>query len=367
MEPRNVGSEDTGLRVHDRPVLCDQAERNKRTGAWVEVVNLMYPHWYGVDTQDQKTVSNNVKTEQPVQDHCKKRMLEDKQSALSPKAKKCPYYKELQFLLKTPELRQIKGNISPTSNGNIESQEETEAESDTYQSYASDSQPVEGDTSSAASSEESIPDHQQSMALIDSRPAAHGDSAIHTHGLRRADRQRETIQTMAEEALALIRRLNSRDQWDYFCAAIAEGIRKLPHDRQTPCATVIFGVLDIFTRAQCPLNLSDFLRTIYDAAQGHPPVSPYDLRVRNSSQQTNSHPTSSYPMCSAPAPHSTSSFEHPSNFISSVHFPLSTDSSAQYNFLGNLASPSNAVGYTTATTTYPNQSHQSPPQFHTFH
>ncbi|CAJ0938597.1 unnamed protein product [Ranitomeya imitator] len=71
--------------VHDqRSVLCDQAERNKRTGAWVEAVNLMHPHWDGADTQDQKTVLKNVKTEQPVQDRCKKRKLEDKQSALSP-------------------------------------------------------------------------------------------------------------------------------------------------------------------------------------------------------------------------------------------------------------------------------------------
>ncbi|XP_069604644.1 uncharacterized protein [Ranitomeya imitator] len=129
MEQCAAAGEDAGLRgsaltVHDqRSVLCDQAERNKRTGAWVEAVNLMHPHWDGADTQDQKTVLKNVKTEQPVQDRCKKRKLEDKQSALSPKAKKCPYYKELQFLLKTPELRQIQGNISPTSN---ENQEETQ-------------------------------------------------------------------------------------------------------------------------------------------------------------------------------------------------------------------------------------------------
>ncbi|XP_077139594.1 uncharacterized protein LOC143804906 isoform X2 [Ranitomeya variabilis] len=198
MEPCAAGSEDAGLRVHDqRSVLCYQAERNKRTGAWVEAVNLMHPHWDGADTQDHKTVLNDVKTEQPVHDRCKKRTLEDKQSALSPKAKKCPYYKELQFLLKTPELRQIQGNISPTSN---ENQQETQTESDTYQSYASDSQPEEDrGTSSAASSEESIPSQLQSVSLTDSRPADHDRSAIHTHGLRRADHQRETVQTVAEE------------------------------------------------------------------------------------------------------------------------------------------------------------------------
>ncbi|XP_073495830.1 uncharacterized protein [Phyllobates terribilis] len=353
MEPTADRTEDTALGVHDRPVLRDHADqlysdRYKRTGAWVEVVNLMYPDWDGAAPQDQKSTLKDVKTQQSVQDCSKKRMLEEKRSGRSPKAKKCPYFKELQFLLKTPELRRIQGNISPTNEEDIESQEESQSDGATDQSGSSTLQPDEdGATSSLTPSEASIP--QQSGGHTVSRPAARSHSATRTPGSQRGDRQRVVV----EEALSLIKRINSRDQWDHIGAAVAEGFRGLPHDRQMHCASVVFAVIDLFSSLNCTLTSADVIMAMRNAAQSHPPASPYDPRIRNSTQQTYSHPATSYPRCPAPSLPSSSSLEHPSNFLSSLHFPLPAASSSHQSVLGNLTSPSDSGISTAATTKYP--------------
>ncbi|XP_069599245.1 uncharacterized protein [Ranitomeya imitator] len=370
------------LLVHNSPILwdptCDDySNRVKRDDAWDKVVAELYPECLGMVPERKKEILKDIRTRwRSVRDRFKKNVQEQERSGSAPKVKKCPHYDNLQFLLSIRELQETKGNHVEDSQGQGSMTEEST-------SIISSCKDIKGPASSV------------SQAAVDCTPNIFSQTqdrrgsnvrAIRRQAVRRCQQRTKTLRQTAEatavtqKAMQFLHRMDSNDNWDYFCASIADGFRKVPAENQWACASVMCTVVNLFQKYRHTINSCEIATGIKEIAERQ-----LQSQINSGQQQTNfNYPdpnltaftaphASSFPAphsSSFPAPHASSlpgphfsfpathSSSTPNSFLqtstlSSLHSPLSTASSSQPDFVPNISSPSDSATSVTPTDNLP--------------
>ncbi|XP_077110045.1 uncharacterized protein LOC143766334 isoform X2 [Ranitomeya variabilis] len=322
------------LLVRNRPILWDPScdhyhNRFKRDNAWDKVVNKLYPECLGMLPERKNKILKDVRTRwRSVRDRFKKNVHDQERSGSSPKPKKCPYYDDLQFLLNTRELRITEGNI-PTPECEIEKGQDQGSRAKDSNTIISSCKDTEDQAATVRQT--SMDCTQNVLSRSQGRPASKVSQVTRRQAIRRRQQVKENIRQNAEpaadtqKAMCFLHCMDSNDNWDYFCASIASGFRKVPPENQWSCASVVCGVVHVFQKYRHSIDSCEIVTGIKEIAERQ-------LTSQNTSslQQPS---TLNYPAPHAPsfpAPHSlsfpaphTSSFPAPQ----SSSFPAPQSSS----------------------------------------
>ncbi|XP_066448385.1 uncharacterized protein [Eleutherodactylus coqui] len=250
--------------VESRPEIWDPAEtgysdRDLKADAWLSVCTGMYPDWDSGTAALHSEILKDVKNRWwSVRDRYKKHEKDCEKSGMSPSQKKCPYQEQLRFLRTSRVLRASSGNIgaapptdttaSPDKDGpgqepcDDESREGTPALEDSQRST-----PDLNPTSVSPEVGEQIVSCGNTTA-----PASRAcvsrvvTSARASRSVAAGPRRKNSKADATQEALSLLRRSETADQWDTMGTAIASRLRELSSERQWTIPPVLYTVLEIF-------------------------------------------------------------------------------------------------------------------------
>ncbi|XP_066430932.1 uncharacterized protein [Eleutherodactylus coqui] len=251
------------LQVESRPEIWDPAElgysdRDIKADAWNAVCTEMYPDWDSATAATQSEILKDIKNRwRSVRDRYKKHEKDCEKSGMSPSKKKCPNQEILHFLRTSRALRPSSGNITAaaptveTATADTEGQEEESRDDDITEGTPTleDSQRSTPDLSRTSVTPEVVEQNvsRSSSAGPSSRACSSREvSSERTSRSVAAHPRRKNKADAANEALTLLRRVDTEDQWDTMGATIASRIRELRPERQWAIAPVIYYALELF-------------------------------------------------------------------------------------------------------------------------
>ncbi|XP_066433956.1 uncharacterized protein [Eleutherodactylus coqui] len=252
------------LLVESKPQIWDPAEpgysdRDIKADAWIVVCSGMYPDWYSATATVQSEILKDVKNRwRSVRDRFKKHEKECEKSVSPPSKKKCPHHDVLLFLRTSRELRPSSGNIMAApaaveiTSGDTERPEQESRDAEpregtptlddsqrsTHDLYPTSVTPEVGEQNVSRSSSTSTGSRAGSSREVSSERTSRSVAG--------RPRRKNNKSDAAQEALAMLRRADTEDQWDTMGAAVAAHIRELTSERQWAIAPVIYAVLEVF-------------------------------------------------------------------------------------------------------------------------
>ncbi|XP_066458146.1 uncharacterized protein [Eleutherodactylus coqui] len=250
--------------VESRPEIWDPAEpgysdRDLKADAWLAVCTGMYPDWDSATAAVHSEILKDVKNRwRSVRDRYKKHEKDCEKSGMSPSEKKCPHQEVLHFLRTSQALRASSGNITaapPTVTT-------ASPDKDGPGQESRDDEQREG-TPALEDSQRSMPDlnptsvtpevGEQSVSCgnttAPARRACHSrevSSERTSRSVAARPRRKNNKPDATQEALSLLQRSETEDQWDTMGNAIASRIRELSSERQWTIPPVVYTVLEIF-------------------------------------------------------------------------------------------------------------------------
>ncbi|XP_066430162.1 lateral signaling target protein 2 homolog [Eleutherodactylus coqui] len=251
-------------KVESRPEIWDPAEpgysdRDLKVDAWIAVCSGMYPNWDSATAALQSEIFKDIKNRwRSVRERFKKHEKDCEKSGMSPSKKKCPHQDILHFLRTSRALRPSSRNITaapPTV-------ETASANTEGLEQESRDDEPREG-TPTLEDSQRSTPDlyptsvtpevgEQNVSRSSSTAPGSRAGSSREvssertSHSVAACPRRNNNKTDAAQEALALLRRADTEDQWDTMGATIASCIRELNSEHQWAIAPVLYAVLEVF-------------------------------------------------------------------------------------------------------------------------
>ncbi|XP_066454896.1 uncharacterized protein [Eleutherodactylus coqui] len=219
----------------------------------------MYPNWDSATAAVHSEILKDVKNRwRFVRDRYKKHEKDCEKSGMSPSEKKCPHQEILHFLRTSRALRASSGNITAAPPTVTTASPDTDGPGQESQ----DDEPREG-TPALEDSQCSTPDlyptsvtpevgEQNVSCGSTTAPASRAcrsrevSSERTSRSVAAHPRRKNNKQDATQEALSLLRRSETEDQWDTMGAAIASRLHELSSERQWTIPPVLYTVLEIF-------------------------------------------------------------------------------------------------------------------------
>lgn len=232
----------------------------------------LYPDWEAYNESDRSVIELDVRKRwKSVRDRFLRFHREVTQSGASPsKILKFPHYEALQFVLPPRELRPSSGNIDAPA----ETQDEEEGQDlesgpstsaagggDPMHSPSPQAAPSGGDQLEGEGGEPSSPPPVSGQPLPHSAPASAPVRRPPTAVIprRRGRGTRDRLLDVEDDTRALLQRVESQDQWDFYAHGLASAFRQLPEAVRWNFVAFCLATATEFRDAPQPLDLVDLL------------------------------------------------------------------------------------------------------------